>query len=113
MNIAFAFIDSFNAVQQDTFDTAISKGWDEKGRSQGESIALIHSELSEALESIRNNNPVSSKIPDFSETEEEFADVVIRIMNFGKAHGLNIAGAILAKAEFNKSRPHRHGGKAF
>ena len=106
------FVQAFRSVQEDTFATSIAKGWDEC-RNHGESIALMHEELSEALRSQREHNPPSKKIPDFTCSEEELADVIIRIMNYAKANNFRVAEALIAKAEHNKTRPHRHGGLAF
>lgn len=77
----------------------------------GEKIALMHSELSEALEADRKSLP-SEHIPDFSGIEEELADCVIRILDFAGHHELRLAEAITAKLEFNLSRPFKH-GKAY
>lgn len=82
-------------------------------RSKGNEIALIHSELTEALEAYRSGNPPSEKIGDagFSQAEEEFADAIIRILDFAGGHDLDIGGAIFAKLEYNATRPHKHGRK--
>lgn len=74
-------------------------------------IALIHSELSEAVEALRNGNPPSEKIPDFSQLEEEMADALIRILDFSGRHNLKIGKAVVYKMEYNKNRPHKHGKK--
>lgn len=92
---------------------AILKGWWEDDRCDGELIALIHRELSEALEALRDGNPVSEKIEEYSQVEEELADVVIRILDFATRRGWDIQGAIEAKHEYNKTRSYRHGGKKF
>jgi len=74
-------------------------------------LALIHSEISEALEAIRNGYPQDKHCPEFGNFEIELADAMIRIMDLTEAMGLNIERALLAKHEFNKSRPYKHGGK--
>ena len=76
-------------------------------------IALMHSELSEALEGIRHQNPTDKHCPEYGNIEIELADCVIRILNFGYSRGLDIPGAILAKTAFNATRSWKHGGKEF
>jgi NTP pyrophosphatase (non-canonical NTP hydrolase) len=74
----------------------------------------MHSELSEALEAVRIGNPRSGKIgPDFDQFTEELADCVIRIFDECHQEGKDIGGAILAKMAYNRTRPHRHGGKLY
>ena len=85
--------------------------WDSLPRNKGEMIALMHSELSEALEAARHGNPPSEHIPDFSGEEEEMADAVIRIMDYCAGHGLRLGEAIHAKYHFNVNRPKMHGKK--
>ena len=41
--------------------------------------------------------------------EEELADVIIRIMDYAFGKDLDVAGAILAKIEYNQSREFMHG----
>lgn len=105
------FIEQFETVQTKVHNTAISKGWWETPRGEAECIALMHSELSEALEAVRHGNGPSDHIPEFNGAEEEYADVIIRIMDFAKYKGYRVAEAIIAKMEFNSTRAYRHGGK--
>ena len=79
----------------------------------GRAVALMHSELSEALEGDRHGNPPSEHIPEFSAIEEEFADVVLRVMECSERMGLRTAEAIVAKLRFNRERPRAHGGKKY
>ena len=105
----------FDAAAVKALATAEQKGWwDQDGpQKDGEQIALMHSELSEALEALRNGDPESEKIPGFKSSEEEYADVIIRIMNHGAKRGLRVGAAIAAKMAYNETRPHKHGGKLF
>lgn len=69
----------------------------------GERIALMHSELSEALEAARKDLP-SDHISGFSMLEEEMADTLIRIFDFSSAAGLHLHAAFLAKCHYNLTR---------
>ena len=109
MNIA----DAWDAASFLVHRNAVAHGWWDAPRNDGEAIALIHSEASEALEAMRAGNPLSRKVPAYSSVEEELADVVIRIMDLAAGRGWDIGGAIEAKHEHNRGRPHKHGGKAF
>ena len=79
----------------------------------------MHSELSEALEEIRNGRRVAEVYynPDCAEPNKpegvpiELADVVIRIFDFCELHGINLEAAIIEKMAFNTTRPDLHGGK--
>lgn len=78
----------------------------------GEKIALMHSELSEALEADRKGIASDDKIPDFTGVEAELADTIIRIFDFAGYHNLRLAEALVAKMHVNLERPFKH-GKAY
>ena len=125
------FIQAFVGMSREAHQTAVSKGWWEqrwkllelakahgeelgafaKAVLDGNSVALMHSELSEAMEGIRHNDPPDDKVPEFTSTEAEYADTIIRIMDTSYERRLRVAEAIVAKMRMNKGRSIRHGGK--
>lgn len=105
-------METIKELQKIAYEVAKSKGWyDKGGPSFGDQIANMHSELTEAWEGYRHHNPPSEHIPEFTAIEEEFADVVIRVMVASEHEGHRLHEAIFAKIEFNKTRAHRYGGK--
>jgi hypothetical protein len=104
---------------------AKSKGWHDEERSFGDDVALIHSELSEALEAYRNTGDVTltwraypgdryvgTDVPRKPEgVASEYADVIIRVLDSAEARGIPVIDELFAKLAFNETRPHRHGGK--
>lgn len=109
------FIANYYQVEANAADIALQHGWvvENTPEDKAVKIALMHSELSEALEAVRNGNPQSEKIPEFTNLEEELADVILRIMNFGNQLKLRVAEAVIAKDEYNSKREYKHGGKLF
>jgi hypothetical protein len=82
-------------------------------------IALIHSELTEALEGFRKDL-MDDKLPHRKMIEVELADAVIRIGDLATALRLDVGGAVAEKMEYNRTRldhqplnRYQPGGKKF
>lgn len=96
--------------------------FDENGianRNKGEAIALMHSELSEALEGVRKNK-MDEHISDLSSEVVEMADVIIRILDYCAGFNLPIGEALRRKIAYNVCRADhklenrmQEGGKKF
>ncbi len=111
-----SFTEAWRRVNDATYEIGTAAGFYGPGVqfNDGEKLALMHSEISEALEGLRGG-PFPGK-PDDKLThrpmvEAELADLVIRVMNYGRHRGLDVAGAVIEKAIFNASRPRLHGKK--
>ena len=88
------------------YEIAREKGWWDKRRNDAELIALMHSELSEALEALREHRPKK-------EVAEELADCCIRIFDYCGRKKIDLAKALMEKIERNRKRPYRHGNKKY
>lgn len=113
-------------LQQQAHDNARAKGWwDDQTGADGEldpgaaedrvpeALALIHSEISEALEEFRRDAGLDTYVKDGKPEGfgVELADAVIRIFDLCGALDIDLAAAIEQKMAYNATRPHRHGGK--
>jgi len=112
-----------NELSRAIHKTAVNKGWWDEKRGFPEIIALIHSELSEALEEYRNGKSLNEFHFEGEKTEEypngdkpagipiELADCIIRILDFCGKEKIDIDAAVLTKVHYNQIRSYRHGNK--
>lgn len=118
--------ETLRELQTDVHDLACEKGWwdgydrDDLGRLKLTTdqviskIALIHAELSEAVEEARKSDDYGLYFGEGDKPEGfgiELSDALIRILDLFGALGLDAHSTVLVKHAYNMRRPHRHGGK--
>ena len=120
-----------NELAKEVHENAKNHGFFDTEKNIGEMLALIHSEVSEALECDRKDKyfnrlqlPLRNyeKLPDLTfqvqfandvkdTFEDELADIMIRVMDLAAFKGVNLEQHIKAKMRFNALREHMHGKK--
>lgn len=105
---------TINGLVKTAHKAAADKGfWDTKP-NLGEKIALIHSELSEALEEVRAGHAPDEVYEVDGKPEGmpiELADVVIRVADLCGYYGIDLNAAVDRKFTYNERRPAKHGKK--
>lgn len=108
-----------NILQETCYRLSKDAGWHDNPREDGTMIALIHSEVSEAMEGLRKDL-MDDHLPNRKMVEVELADSVIRICDLAGKLGLDLGGAIVDKLKYNltrldhkKENREKQGGKKF
>jgi len=108
--ITIEMVEMLRKTQKIIHQANVAMGWytdldtgERIKRNFGEVIALMHSELSEALEGWRKGL-MDDHLPNRKMVEVELADAVIRILDTAEAEGLDVAGAMQEKFAYNQRR---------
>lgn len=120
-----------NELAKQVYENSKLKGFheDDETKNIGEMLALVHAEVSEALEADRVDKYCKGSVlalmtlegdqkftAFYKEVvkgtfEEEMADIVIRVMDMCAMKGIDLDGHIRAKMRYNSTRPYKHGKK--
>lgn len=112
------------------YEINVENGFYVGQKNIGESLCLIHSEVSEALECDRKDKYVKpgalnktsglANNEDFKASfqknikdtfEDELADIIIRVLDLAAYKQINIHAHIKAKVRYNSLREYQHGKK--
>jgi NTP pyrophosphatase (non-canonical NTP hydrolase) len=102
-------------MQNHAYLNSVSKGFHDGELNIPEKLALIHSEVSEALEALREGRMSTILSEDKGKPEgfpSELADIIIRVGDLAGRLRINLTEEIERKMAYNQTRERKH-GKAF
>lgn len=113
-------IDYMNTIQKEIYDNAVVHGFwctPTDYNFMMMKLALMVTEIAELMETFRKAEELCKSDKNIlllydrymTNLEEELADIVIRAMDFAEHYKINLMSSIIAKHEYNKSRPFLHG----
>lgn len=109
--------DHLEDMQRKVTEWCERKGWKGEGSAPvtfGDTMALLHSEVSEALEAYRDWGLADATIGEGLKPEgvgSEFADVLIRLLDDCDRYGVDLRFEFERKMAYNEKRPYQHGGR--
>jgi len=127
---------SLKEMSEEVYNNCVEKGWDpDPNRTFGDECALLHSEISEALEAYRDwefedvtppeplqhsgkcpaswdhRNSCIGCLPKPEGVGSEFADILIRLVHYARVHNIDLEYEYERKMAYNRTRSFRHGGR--
>lgn len=110
-------------AQRRVTEVNVANGWFDDDRTFGEMIALLHSEVSEALEEYRDHGLEDATKGEAVQTANgmivpkpigvgsELADVLVRLLDTCERTGIDLEDEFERKLQYNATRGYKHGGK--